>query len=190
MIRLNFPNPVTDEKDFYGRKRREALEQAERNFRAEHSLSMVVVGERRVGKTSQLKVLLQRLEKLSAHRYVPLCIEPRGITSLDDLALSILQRLAVHSGRNLSEVGVSRKQGFHLDTLGQFEQMFASLLGNVETGERFILCVDEFDEILRRVRSRSDAELLRLLGLMNLLTERTTLPLVLLLSMRLVPHRE
>jgi hypothetical protein len=50
MIELNFPNEVSEEKDFYGRRRER--EQIERTLLSGTGRPVIILGERRIGKTS------------------------------------------------------------------------------------------------------------------------------------------
>lgn len=182
MIQLNFPNPVIDEKDFFGRERKSHLDRIEQQFRSGRPTSIVIIGERRIGKTSQLNVLLQRLVKLAEQDLVPLTIEPRGITTFDDLAKAILQRLASLVSKSLP-IDAETKDSFQVNTLEQFEGIFASLIDPDFAG-KYILCIDEFDEIIRN----TDSELSKIIGLTNSVIEaKTNLPLLLLFSMTRLP---
>jgi hypothetical protein len=76
MIELNFPNAVRHEKDFYGRKAE--LEHIERVFLSGRRVPIVIIGERRIGKTSLQNVVIEHMQKISQPRFVPLWLEPRG----------------------------------------------------------------------------------------------------------------
>jgi hypothetical protein len=184
MIQLNFPNPVADETQFYGQTRIADIKRIESKLIAANPLSVVIIGERRIGKTSMQNVAIERLKKVESQHFVPLYVEPRGIMTLEDLAYAILQRLATHLKRDLQGTALIDANGhFRLEDVGQFEAAFASLL---EQGSRdiFLLCIDEFDEIIRNAGS----ELSKIMGLINIFLERkTTLPALIFFTMTNLP---
>jgi hypothetical protein len=184
MTQLNFPNPVTDESDFYGQARIAAVNRIEAKFISANPLSVVIVGERRMGKTSMQNVTIERLKKEKNRRFVSLYVEPRGIMTLEDLAYAILQRLATHLKKDFQGTALLDAGGhFHLEDVGQFESAFASLLEG-DSGDIFLLCIDEFDEIIRNAGN----ELSKIMGLINIFLERkTALPAILFFTITSLP---
>src|SRR5436853_5721996 len=59
MSELNFPNAVRDEKDFYGRKAE--LERIEGVLLSSKRIPLIIIGERRIGKTSIQNIIIRRL---------------------------------------------------------------------------------------------------------------------------------
>jgi DNA-binding winged helix-turn-helix (wHTH) protein len=178
MIELNFPNAVRDEKDFYGRKME--LERIERVLLSGRRVPILIIGERRIGKTSLQNVVLRRLQSVEEPRFVSLNIEPRGITSLDDFAKAILQRLCSYVGKKMQDTGLVDSNGkFHYEGVEQVEWAINGLLDS-RANQIFLLCVDEFDEIIRNVQ-----EINLLEALVHRLIEGT--PLAILFTMTLLP---
>jgi hypothetical protein len=178
MIELNFPNPVTDDKDFYGRH--EEWERIARVFAAGSRKPVIILGERRIGKTSLQCVAAKRLATREAGGFVPLLLpRPEAIRSVDDYAREILQCLCSYLGKRLQETGLVDAGGqFQLTSLGQFPDAVSRLLEAVPP-KTFIVCVDEFDAILKK---NTDADANRILGLSHYLTG-SDLPLVALITM-------
>jgi DNA-binding MarR family transcriptional regulator len=179
MIELNFPNPVSEEKDFYGR--RVERERIERTLLAGSPRSVIILGERRVGKTSLQTVTSKRLAAEEAGRFVPLLLPPAiAIRSMDDYAKEILQSLCGYLGKSLGDTGLVGEKGqFQLTSLGQFTDATARLLG-AAPGTTFIVCVDEFDAVLMNCAS-DEAD--KILGLTDYIIERSGLPLLIYFSM-------
>ena len=179
MIELNFPEPVTSEGGFFDRQREWIkIEQA---FRARDTRSVIILGERRIGKTSLQTVTAKRLEMDESLNIVPLFL-PFGplMRSIHDLAREILQALCIRLGRNPQETKlVDADEGFRLPSIGQFWQEIEQLL--VETsGQTFLICIDEFDALLKNCTRSDQKDVLNLLQ--DLIERRTTLPLKLFLS--------
>lgn len=185
MYQLNFPNAVTDLKDYFGH--REDLNQVLDTLLSGKPVPVIILGERRIGKSSLQAVAIQQL--LAAHqstiRYIPLMIEPRGITSLDELALNILRRLAMHTKRDLRQTDLFIRPGaLHINTPAQFEYAFMQL-ANGNSQERYLICIDEFDEILRQA---APDEVDRINALVHSLIQNQLLPTSLLLTMTRIPE--
>ncbi len=145
MIALNFPNPVQEERFFYGR--RGELERIGRSLRAH--IPSVILGERRIGKTSLQNVALQGICRAEEPRFIPVWVEPRGIASLDDLGGAIIQSFSYQTGKNPAALDLlDRDWPFHLDYPNQIDPVIDQM-GGQDRLSVFLLCVDEFDEILR-----------------------------------------
>lgn len=181
MIQLNFPYPVTSCRDFFGRK-------AERN-RIEHTLlsaaasgkrqPVVILGERRIGKTSLQNVALQSLKKQAAGKIIPLTFGPRGIKNAADFAQAILRCVAAAHEGSLSSLPE------HTDPAqpGLFDELFSLLCSHLPT-ITYLLCVDEFEEIVRNV---GDEESRRIDALIHHLSGESSLPINLFLTMTSLP---
>ena len=180
MAELNFPNAVREEGDFYGRQTE--LRQIEAILRGGRSVPVVILGERRIGKTSLQNVVLQRLVGSDGERFLALQIEPRGLVSLEDLTQAILQRLS----SKMSDFRATSEPIILPPTpVGQFDQVFRHL-AEPAPSEVFLLCIDEFDEI---VRSARPDELPRIMGLIHHLMEHADLPLRLFFTMTRIPSQ-
>lgn len=173
MVDLNFPNAVTDPKDFFGRTAE--LQLIQNLLQSRQKIPVIIFGERRIGKTS-----LQNVSIRSAEGYTPLLIEPRGIKTFNQLCLSILQSLANTQGKPGSDPELV--QSLNRETvvsIDQFEFWFMRLVGEGNAAA-YLLCIDEFEEILR---SLPEPERQRVLGLIHWLIEKTPLNLRLFFTM-------
>jgi hypothetical protein len=186
IIELNFPNDVRDEKDFYGRKAE--LERIERTLLAGSGRPLLILGERRIGKTSLQTVSARRLATRDGDRFVPLFLPPaRNIRSLSDYAKELLQCLCSYLGKNLKETGTMSDEGqFQWISAGHFRDTLARLLEEA-TDRTFIVCIDELDTILLE-SARTEAA--QVLGLTDYIIEKADLPLVLCLTMTRLPEAE
>ncbi len=193
---LNFPNAITDEKDFYGRG--EGLRQIENTFLYNLSVPVLIIGERRTGKTSLMNIALRRLTAMTASapeaesrtRFTFLPVEPRGITTFHAFARSILLRMRAHIRTSLREKGSGADRVVpeiaisEFEAIEQFEAQFKDLLQYCGQ-ETFLVCIDEFDEIVSQARG---PELARILGLIYALIERAELPVGFFFTMTSVPE--
>lgn len=194
MIELNFPNDVTSEGDFYNRHRE--WKEIYRTLRSRDRRPVVILGERRIGKTSLQTVAARRLEADPNLRLEPLFL-PFGssLDSTERFALELLQALCARTGVDVPESGLTGTGGLlELGSFGEYAQALRSIVA--EAGDReFLICVDEFDETLRKIE-RSDKEnhgrdAERLTGLVTYLAEQTQregLPFRLLFSMTAMPE--
>jgi DNA-binding winged helix-turn-helix (wHTH) protein len=183
-IELNFPNPVQDEKDFYGRQA--DLERIEQVLLSENHKPVIVLGERRIGKTSLQLVTSKRVTTRGEGRFVPLLLPPASaIHSFEDYAREMLQSLCSYLGKGLHEAGLTDEKGrIRMATIGQFMDAIASLLDGAPE-KSFIVCVDEFDAVLRNCNA---AEADRILALTEHISERSGLPLFIYFTMTRLPE--
>lgn len=186
MVGLNFPNAITDEKDFYGRKDR--LSRIEEIFLSAQRVPVLIIGERRTGKTSLMNVVVRRLETAAipehSSRFVYLPIEPRGITSFSTFARSILLRMSSYLWKSWPDLQLESDHSIpEVTTIEQFEVVMMNLL-QYSAREIFLVCVDEFDEIVRRIEA---SELRKVMGLIRTVVEKTDLPLSFFFTMTSVP---
>ncbi len=181
MIELNFPEPVTSEQAFYDRHAE--LAKIERAFRLRETRSVIIQGDRRIGKTSFQTIAAKHLARHASLDIVPLML-PFGPTmrSVEDLALEILHALCAHLDCNPRDTGLfDDEDRFHLPSVGQYWQEIERLLA-AATGRTFLVCIDEFDSLLRSCpSSEQQSQVLNLLQ--DLIERRSDLPLELLLSM-------
>lgn len=184
MIAMDFPNAVTNASNFYNR--RVELEKAVRALLSGKCLPVMIIGERRVGKTSLQNVVMEALSK--AHPGCrTLVVDPRVCDSVDTFAETVMRRFTTYLKCDIRDTGLVDAAGrFHLDTPDQFDAAVSRILP-AGSSEQFVLCVDEFDEIVRLVGKAGEAEKDRLFGLVHHLMERTALPLRLFFTMTRVP---
>lgn len=186
MIALDFPNAITSEDRFYGR--RQELDQIQNTLTRNQRVPAVVIGERRIGKTSIYNVAIRRLKNIAEGSFIPLIVEPRGIKSVDLFIESVMVRLTSYTKSDLRNSGLLGSDNhIHLELPEQFDAAFFQLTDGLEK-ERFLLCVDEFDELIRIAAESGNGERMKLMGLIHYLVEKTATPLSLFLTMTRLPE--
>ncbi|MGD9101414.1 MAG: hypothetical protein PVF45_13115 [Anaerolineae bacterium] len=181
MIELNFPDPVTSEDGFFDRQKEWTL--IERTFRSRERKPLIILGERRIGKTSLQSVAASRL----SHHLEPLFL-PFGplLRSADDFARELLQGLCSSSGKSMRETGPFTANGdFGLGSFGEYTQALRSATSQEKD---YLVCVDEFDVTLKNC---ADKEAKRLVALVTHLVnegDRRNLPLRFFFSMTGMPE--
>jgi hypothetical protein len=194
MIELNFPNAVTSEEDFYNRRRE--WNEISRAFRSQDQSPVVILGERRIGKTSMQTVAARRLEADDALQ-IELLFLPFG-SSLDStahFALELLQALSSRAGCDVPEGGLVRAgERLELGSPGEYVRALRRVLSG-SAGRECLICVDEFDALLRKIeksdRENNERDAERLNGLVTYLVEQTqreSLPIRLFFSMTATPE--
>lgn len=179
MIELNFPDPVTSERGFFNRQKEWAL--AEKTLRSGEK-PLIILGERRIGKTSLQSVAARRLEAEAALE--PLFL-PFGslMRSTDDFARELLQGLCASVGQDARETGLFDANGnFYLHSFGEYTQALRNLSGQ---GRRYLVCVDEFDATLKNC---DDKQARKLAALVTHLANQGNLPLGFFFSMTGIPE--
>jgi hypothetical protein len=180
MIELNFPNPVTSEEGFFDREK--DWERIRRAFRSRETRSVIIQGDRRIGKTSLQAVAARRLAQDRSLNLVPLSL-PFGplMHSRDDVAKEILHTLCVYVGQNPRDTKLFDVDGqFQMPSVGEFWQVIEGILARAP-GQTFVICIDEFDSMLKNCSLPEQSQVLHLFQ--DLMERRTDLPLALFLSM-------
>jgi tetratricopeptide (TPR) repeat protein/photosystem II stability/assembly factor-like uncharacterized protein len=136
--------PVADSKMFFGRE--DIFEWIEKNLAGESSDHILVVhGQRRVGKTSVLKQLGNRLPK----NYVPIFFDLQGRThtTLDRFLWWLAREIArtLNQERGI-EIALTEKESFSSDP-DYFENHFIPELLPRLQGSTLLLTFDEFDNL-------------------------------------------
>lgn len=177
---INFSAPVQRKEDLYGRDTE--FDQIIQSLTVRKT-SIIILGERLIGKTSLHNVVVSRL--MDENQLVPLVLpSAQAIYSFEDYVREILQGLARHLGKSLQTVGIIGEKGkLKLDTFGQFEVVIARLLAD-EPPCHYVLCLDEFDNIFHQL-SKTDSQ--KVLGFTQYLIERPTLPFTIFFTMTRVP---
>lgn len=183
-VELNFPNAVRDERELYGR--RLERERIQHTLLVRSGRPVIILGERRIGKTSLQVVTARHLAAEESQHFVPLFLPPASaIRSLDDYAKEILQGICSYLGVSLGDTGLLDSDGrFQLSALGQFTHAAAQLLEEASR-KTFIVCIDEFDAILVNC---SPEEANQIQGLTDHLIERSGSSLVVYYSMTYPPE--
>lgn len=177
MIELNFPNPVSAQKDFYDRQ--EPLERIKQSLSSGSTRPLVVLGERRIGKTSLYVRSINFVKEELSAQFTPLLL-PHGavIRSFNGFVRELLQALSKAQNKNLAESGLMGQDGkLQLLSMGQLSEAIARLIS--KSNKTFIVCMDEFDAALAN-SSPTDAD--KILGLTSYLAERADLPLTTLFT--------
>ncbi len=183
MIELNFPNPVSQDRDFYGRRAERAV--IERTLRSGTGCPVVVFGERRIGKTSLLLVTVKHLAAEEGSCYVPLILPPAAaMCTLQDYGREILQSVCSAVGEDARKTSLFDNEGrFRFPSYGRFTETLAQLLPQ-SLGKTFILCVDELDAmILGRDQPQEATGIVALTDHLR----NARLPLVIFLTMTRIP---
>lgn len=178
MASLDFPNAVTDETGFFGR--REMLSRIQQIFLSKERTPVIVIGERRVGKTSLQNIVVQRLLSTYPNLYHVLYVEPRGINSFSLFANSILGRLGNQAKDQEDQIQFSNS----ITAIEDFEYNLSLVFRCIQ--QPVLICIDEFDGIIRQL---ADQELALLFGAMYFLIEKTSFPLYFFLTMTSIPDK-
>ena len=186
MIELNFPNAVWNEKDFFGRQAE--LKRIEQVFCSGTRRPVAVYGERRIGKTSLLNIVIARVRQNHAPQIITLTPAAVGIYSLEDFAREILQSLCELRGMSLTERGLlGSNQRFHLASVGQLFSQARELLQE-SSATLHVLCIDEFDALLHNCHIYGqEGETQKILAFSNELITQTDLPLTFFFTLTRMP---
>ncbi len=177
MIELNFPNPVSTKEDFYDR--REPLKQIKQNLGNKSARPLVILGERRIGKTSLFNRSINFVKEDLSAQFTPLLL-PHGavIHSFNGFVRELLHAQSKAMGQKLTESGLMGANG-RLQPLSikHLSRAIARLLS--KSSKIFIICMDEFDAALANSNA-IDAN--KILELTSYLAERADLPLTTLFT--------
>jgi hypothetical protein len=175
---LNFPNAILDERDFFGRL--DLLNEIRRTFLQRKRVPILVIGERRIGKTSLQNIAIQQLLASEQGDFRVLNIEPRGITSYAQFIQAVMRQLTSWM-RTCANPGAALPK--MVDSNEDFEFVLSDILESQK--KELIICIDEFDEIVRGLGE----ELPALIGMFYYLIERTRLPIHFFFTMTHIPHQ-
>lgn len=184
MIVPDFPTPVTTLSAFYNRQHE--FQRALAVLTACTRTPVVVIGERRMGKTSLQNVVVEALQTIDPP-LVALYVEPRVITSVDLFAEAIFRQLSMHLESDFHALGLlGSDEHFQFEAPDQFDQVVLSIIPPNHNGD-FVLCIDEFDEIVRLISNAGEDEKMRFFALIHHLVERSPLPLRLFFTITHLP---
>ncbi len=138
-------------------------------------MPIVVVGERRAGKTSFLRLLLHKLGQ--DQRFIPVLIPWLGIDSASKLMKEFLDSLFLNLG--LDDTAL-KEQIRHVSNLSDFQAKLEEILAD-RPDAIVVFGIDEIDSIVigQTVDQAGKDEIFRLIGF---LSESTTLPIKLVLT--------
>jgi AAA-like domain len=172
------------ERDFYDRDEKKA--RAETILRSPDGKPVFILGERRSGKTSMLKLLADHLSNDPSGQFVPIPIPWQGIRSHNELAEEIIQGICLGLDKELPNTLQLPRSSHQQDstTIGEFIKVIRQLLTPVSS-KIVVISIDEFDSILEEVAPTEKYEILRLT---LTLAEMNDLPIRLLLTLSRIPE--
>jgi len=169
---LNFPNPVHDPSQLFDRVTE--LASVKDAIRSAGTRTVVIMGERRVGKTSLLNVVLAWAEM---EDWLSVLRLPH-VTSRTEFIEEILDGMAAEAGTSLAQLD-RRSASDHgpSSSVSEFVRIAGEL--GAATGRTFLVCLDELDSMLHNCSGPSANELMNLI----LHLESVPLPLRFLFTM-------
>jgi hypothetical protein len=144
---------------------------------------IIFLGERRSGKTSQIRQLREHLITNNAAEYIPVLVPWEGVTEEEQFSREILS--AVSSYLKTSPGLTERVQALPLTENHSIRSTIESLrmLLALAPGRKLVLFIDEFDTILINAHSLvSMTEWIQVIGLAQSLVETGDLPVQLVLT--------
>ena len=158
--------------------------QLERIIKTSKHKIAVIAGERRTGKTSLLKLLIDRLERDSSGRFLTIFIPWQGIVSSNALAEEIV--FAAHKQMIQTMPGaVAPELELHDSANAQeFVAVIRRLLA-LQPGKTMVIGIDEIDSIME---GALDNEKDRIAALLGPFAETADLPVRLALAMTRIPE--
>jgi hypothetical protein len=168
-------------KDFYDRTDEKAV--AERILRSlGNRRAVILVGERRGGKTSLLRLTADHLKHDPSGQLVPIIVPWDGILSCTELFREMTQGLCFELNLEMPPLDQS------LDILSQSDVTTTELVAKVcdllrsVQDKTVVFCIDELDSIIEK-RQTPQEEKRKILGLISSLIEASDLPIKMLLTM-------
>ncbi len=156
MIQLNFPNPIHTAGDLFDRSYELMSTQQESGLLNQ---SVVIFGERRIGKTSLLNVIIEWAR--NSQQFIALRLP--SIYTREDLMAEIVTMVRNEVEANLgieppSDVG----SDFLPTTVAAFEHTLNTMLA-LFPGRQFLLCLDELDSALLNAEENDRTRIMDLL---------------------------
>ncbi|MBI5565490.1 MAG: winged helix-turn-helix domain-containing protein [Chloroflexi bacterium] len=174
MIELHFPDAVLDDADFCNRHlERSQIEQA---FQAAASRPIVILGERRIGKTSLLNVTLNWLQAQERYQVVT----PGPWSSMHGFKSELITALALAAGLNPRREDWTDAAGnLQLNSATELVQACHAICAAAR--QRLVVCIDEFDSALLACPTTGEQREIQALVLH--FVEKARLPLTFFFSM-------
>ncbi len=174
MLNLNFPVAVSHPKDFYDR--RDIIARVQSVLKSPNPQSIIIRGERRIGKTSLLNIIAHHLTQ-----WQPSAVQVRlphgdNIRSFNIFAKEILYKLSLELNKDFESTR-TKNGDVTFASVGQLvdEIMRLTFPHTITT----VLFIDEFDATLANC---SPADAGKILATLNYLQEKTDLPFVTVLT--------
>lgn len=180
-----FNQKENKKKDFFGRK-------TEKNAAIEILTSsdsrrpVIIIGERRAGKTSLMKLLIEYLK--DDNHFLPIEIPWLGITSFDQFVHEFITLVAINLEVSPSDYREIKTwmTGIDISVAVLMYQIDQLLKKTNNTAKTLVFCIDEFDSIIDEQLTNNEDKT-KILGLINTIVESSNLPIKLLLNMTSSP---
>jgi hypothetical protein len=168
-LELNFPNPIETKDDLFDREPELAIIQE--TVRSPTRRPVVIMGERVMGKTSLLNVVIEwagQEPQLSV-------LQLPHVGSREAFVEEVLDGIAAEAQTSLHQLGLRDARGqLRLSTVTEFARV-ADRLAASAPGRIFVLCLEELDSML--VNCPDDESATQILDLILHVVGRTTLPI-------------
>lgn len=174
MINLNFPVSVNYPEDFYDR--REATARVRQVLRSPNPQSVMIRGERRIGKTSLLNIISYYLTEWLPSSIGILLPHGDNIRSFDQFSKEILYKLRLALNDDFSDSTFGGGDDSFV-SVGQLVDAIAHLTAT--HADTIVLLIDEFDATIANC---SSADAGKILATINHLQEKTEIPFVTILT--------
>jgi hypothetical protein len=167
-MELNFPNPVETRADLFDRE--QELGVVQETLRSSTRRPVVIMGERVMGKTSLLNVVV---EWVTGQDQLTVLQLPH-VGSREAFVEEVLDGIAAQARTSLHQLGLRDERGrLRISTVTDFARVAGELAG-AGGGQAFVLCLDELDSML--VNCPDDTAANQILDLILHVVGRTTLP--------------
>jgi hypothetical protein len=180
-VEINFPNPVGTGSDLFDREPEMSLIQD--TLRSATRRPVVIMGERVMGKTSLLNIVVEWAAGQPPFSVVQL----PHVSSREAFVEEILDGIAGEVGTSLHRLGLRDSRGrLHISTVTEFARVAGQL--SARAPDRvFLLCLEELDSML--VNCPDDASANQILDLILHVVAKTTLPIKFVFTItRTAPH--
>jgi hypothetical protein len=181
VIDVNFPNPVETRADLFGRQKQ--LEAIQQVLQSPARRTIIVFGERVMGKTSLLNVAVE----WALHDQDFAVIQLPRVGTRQELEEELLEGLAGEYGTSLDQTGLRDPEGHLL--LSGVDDLFRHI-GTSATApvrSRFLVCLDELDSVL--MTSSTDAEAGQILEYVSDVAQGGDLPIRFMVTMTRIAPR-
>lgn len=168
-LELNFPNPIETKSDLFDRE--PELAEVQETVRSPARRPAAIMGERVMGKTSLLNVVIEWATEESQLSVLQL----PHVSSRDAFVEELLDGIAAEAHTSLHQLGLRDDRGrLRLSTVTEFARVAGELTA-AAAGQTFVLCLEELDSML--VNCPDDTSANQILDLILHLVSRTSLPI-------------
>jgi hypothetical protein len=180
-VELNFPNPIETRSDLFDRE--SELSAIQDSLQSPARRPVVIMGERVMGKTSLLNVVVEKA--MVDSQLSPLQLP--HVSSRAEFVEEVLDGIAAEAHTSLHRLGLrDARGGLRLSTVAEFTRV-ANELSAAAAGRTFVLCLEELDSML--VNCPDDASANQILDFILHVVGRTSLPIKFVFTLtRTAPH--